>query len=75
MENLKIEKNCGTSKVKNLSILYLNENGDKTYPGQWPWLTAIFVRSKTAFEFKCTGSLVTQKHVISGEYCSNFHFF
>ncbi|XP_043484537.1 serine protease gd-like [Leptopilina heterotoma] len=68
-ENIKMEKNCGTSKVKNLSILYLNENGEKTYPGQWPWLTAIFVRSKTTFEFKCTGSLVTQKHVISVAHC------
>lgn len=65
-ENVRIERNCGSSKVTNLSILYLNENSDKTYPGQWPWLTAIFVRSKTTFEFKCTGSLITPKHIISG---------
>lgn len=65
-ENLKTEKNCGTLKISNLSIFYLNENGDKTYPGQWPWLTAIFVRLQNKFEFKCTGSLLTQKHVITG---------
>jgi len=37
----------------------------KTSPGQWPWLVALFL-VKNTFEFQCAGSILTQKHVITG---------
>ncbi|CAL7944455.1 unnamed protein product [Xylocopa violacea] len=37
-------------------------------PGQWPWVVAIFI-VKREFVFQCTGTLVTNKHVISAAQC------
>lgn len=56
--------NCG----RNININEINpliSKGMKTSPGQWPWLVALFV-VKIEFEFQCAGSLVTNRHVITG---------
>jgi len=37
----------------------------KTSPGQWPWLVAIFL-IKISNKFQCAGSILTQKHIITG---------
>lgn len=37
----------------------------ETVPGPWPWLVAIFV-VRIKFEFQCAGSILTNKHIITG---------
>lgn len=56
-------KICG--RVDTGGVNYLIANGDRTSPGQWPWLAAIFV-ARLQFQFQCAGSLVTDKHIITG---------
>ncbi|XP_053972422.1 clotting factor B-like isoform X1 [Hylaeus volcanicus] len=58
---------CGRPSNTN-SINQLIAGGLKTYPGQWPWLVAIFV-VKYEFEFQCAGNLVTNTHVITAAHC------
>lgn len=56
---------CGRVNIQNSNINPLIAKGVKTSPGQWPWLVAIFV-VKIQFEFHCTGTLVTNKHIVTG---------
>ncbi|XP_043267089.1 serine protease gd-like isoform X2 [Venturia canescens] len=63
------KKICG--RVNTAGVNYLIANGDRTSPGQWPWLAAIFV-AKIEFEFQCAGSLITDKHIITAAHCK-FH--
>ncbi|EFN78256.1 hypothetical protein EAI_01589 [Harpegnathos saltator] len=56
--------NCGRSININ-EINPLISKGIKTSPGQWPWLVALFL-VKIEFEFQCAGSLITNRHVITG---------
>ncbi|KAF4523169.1 hypothetical protein B566_EDAN002427, partial [Ephemera danica] len=44
--------------------------GEATKPGDWPWLAAIFMRSRYNLgEFFCGGSLVSAKHVVTAAHC------
>ncbi|XP_011867326.1 PREDICTED: transmembrane protease serine 9-like [Vollenhovia emeryi] len=54
---------CGRSNT-HLLIAY----GLQTIPGQWPWVVAIFVEKENR-EFLCTGSIVTNRHVITAAHC------
>lgn len=62
--NNNINNNCGISSYTDRTNLLIN-NGEETMPGQWPWLVALFVVRKD-HEFKCAGSILTTKHVITG---------
>lgn len=57
---------CGISTHTN-NINLLISKGMKTSPGQWPWLAALFI-VKLKFEFQCAGSILTNKHVITGAF-------
>lgn len=39
--------------------------GEKTTQNSWPWLVALFYLPKN--QFFCGGSLISSKHVLSGE--------
>lgn len=57
-------KNCGRPTRSNVNLLVAK--GDRIQAGDWPWLVAIFV-SRIQLEFQCAGSLVTNRHVITGK--------
>ncbi|KAL2720535.1 serine protease gd-like isoform X3 [Vespula squamosa] len=59
------DDDCGRVNIQSNNINPLIAKGVKTSPGQWPWLVAIFV-VKIQFEFHCTGTLVTNKHIVTG---------
>lgn len=56
-----LEKNCGIAKNSNPLVA----RGKKTYPGEWPWLVAIFF-AEVDLEYQCVGNLVSRKHIITG---------
>lgn len=53
---------CGRSN----EVVGLIYNGEKSTSGDWPWIVALFYRP--ANSFFCSGSLVSEKHLLSGEY-------
>lgn len=55
---------CGRTSYMN-KINPLISRGEETSPGEWPWLVAIFY-ARIKFDFQCAGSLITNKHVITG---------
>jgi len=56
---------CGISSHTGSTIDLLISNGQKTYPGQWPWLVALFI-VRNVYEFQCAGTLLTNRHVLTG---------
>lgn len=44
--------------------------GEEVSRNAWPWLVAFHNRLKK--KFFCAGSLITEKHVLSGKYCRTF---
>jgi len=56
---------CGMSTSNSDIISPFISNGIKTSPGEWPWLVAIFI-VMLEFKFHCAGSLVTNRHIITG---------
>ena len=44
--------------------------GSKALPNAWPWLTVLLYKPKN--KFFCGGSLISEKHVISGEKLNEF---
>ncbi|XP_012252479.2 serine protease gd-like isoform X1 [Athalia rosae] len=57
---------CGRPKKYEVNLLV--SRGDKTEPGDWPWLVALFV-SRIRLEFQCAGNLITDKHVLTAAHC------
>ncbi|XP_063924332.1 proclotting enzyme-like isoform X2 [Zophobas morio] len=56
---------CGIPVVANLLVV----NGKSVPRGAFPWLTAMFVSTGTGVEYKCAGSLVSTRHVITAAHC------
>lgn len=52
------------------SLNLLISQGQRTSPGEWPWLVALFV-VKNGYEFQCGGTLLTNKHVLTGMLIKN----
>jgi hypothetical protein len=38
---------------------------------EWPWITTIFMRHSQGINFRCGGSLVSARHVITGTFNCN----
>jgi len=61
-DNNSNERGISNTDHKNLLI----SNGVRTMRGQWPWLVALFAM-RLNYEFKCAGSILTTKHIITGK--------
>ncbi|XP_076281943.1 CLIP domain-containing serine protease HP8 [Lasioglossum baleicum] len=64
------QQQCGISNSS--TINYLIAGGEKTMPGQYPWLAAIYLVLVPRYKFHCAGSLVTGSHVITAAHCFRY---
>jgi hypothetical protein len=56
-------RRCGFS----VAARELSVGGSHTKPNTWPWLVALYKElPKRKTEFFCAGSLIAQRHVVSG---------
>jgi len=56
---------CGiSSRSGNTNLLIAN--GRKTTPGEWPWLAILFIIKNNKYKFLCGGSILTNKHILTG---------
>ncbi|XP_011867328.1 PREDICTED: serine protease gd-like [Vollenhovia emeryi] len=68
--NSTINNECGVTSYYTDSTNKLLPDCDSTLPGQWPWVVAIYVlKSEQTSEFRCSGSVLTTKHIITVEPC------
>lgn len=58
-----VKNDCGKKNAAKGLIF----GGEQTKPNTWPWLVAFSHRAKIKKTFFCGGSLVSAKHVVSGE--------
>lgn len=45
-------------------LIYSGQNYNR---GEWPWLVAIYKRKDGSLHFICSGTLVSARHVVTGE--------
>ncbi|XP_033299819.1 proclotting enzyme-like isoform X1 [Bombus bifarius] len=64
--NEQINLACGRSSIEPVNPLIAR--GEKASPGQWPWVVAIFL-VKLKFEFQCSGTLISNTHIITAAHC------
>ncbi|KAF5291969.1 hypothetical protein FQR65_LT11369 [Abscondita terminalis] len=60
---------CGKAS---LFPIHLVISGDDVEEGQYPWLAAIMYKSGKHFQYRCTGSLVSDRHVITAGHCLQY---
>ncbi|XP_057326530.1 serine protease gd-like [Microplitis mediator] len=65
----KLSASCGRP-VNNDKFIFTNNR--RLRPGQWPWLAAIFI-TREIFEFQCTGTLISDRHILTAAHCL-YHF-
>ena len=61
---LTVEESCGLANDIQTLVL----KGDKTVDNEYPWLAAMFHRQGVSYTFQCTSNLITNRHVITGNY-------
>ncbi|XP_013794361.1 proclotting enzyme-like [Limulus polyphemus] len=64
-ESIIPREGCGRRSITTTRII----GGRISDVGAWPWMVAIFLKSKYAEYLYCGGSLITQKHVITASHC------
>ncbi|XP_011859650.1 PREDICTED: serine protease gd-like [Vollenhovia emeryi] len=64
---------CGVTSYYTDNTNRLIPNGETSSPGQWPWIVAVYhIRNqmyKTVYEFRCGGSILTNKHILTAGRC------
>lgn len=61
---------CGSPDVKSNPLIF---NGQDTTHGQWPWHAAVYQHKGYNIEYKCGGSLVGAKTIITGNLCYHLY--
>lgn len=54
---------CGKSVITNSLVVH----GEPVARGAFPWLVAMFLLKNLGPEFRCSGSLISHKHVVTGK--------
>lgn len=44
-------------------------NGERANPNSWPWLVRIYIRQHDDSNFRCAGSLIDKRFVLTSAYC------
>lgn len=55
---------CGVPSATNSLVV----NGDKVPKGSFPWLVALYHGVNEGLLYKCCGSLITNRHVVTGTF-------
>ncbi|CAH2052398.1 unnamed protein product, partial [Iphiclides podalirius] len=56
---------CGKAR-KEVALIW---HGHSYSPGEWPWLVAIYQTGARQLNFVCSGTLVSDRHVITAAHC------
>lgn len=72
-----LEGNFGSSRLKRQILgsgesfkaegIGLVAGGQGFTRGKWPWMVAIFGRAEEKWQFRCGGTMISNKHVLTGE--------
>uniref|UniRef100_A0A182Q050 Peptidase S1 domain-containing protein n=1 Tax=Anopheles farauti TaxID=69004 RepID=A0A182Q050_9DIPT len=62
---------CGKRKITKMPLIV---NGVRSMSGEWPWHAAVFALSKRSRDYRCGGTLVSQRYILTAASCvSDWH--
>ncbi|KAF7271765.1 hypothetical protein GWI33_015406 [Rhynchophorus ferrugineus] len=64
------QSDCGVAKPFFVPLIL---GGDDISDGMFPWLAAMFVVKGLGYDYKCTGNLISSKHVMTAARCIQFY--
>lgn len=63
---------CGINGSNEQFAVPLVYNGYSYDKGEWPWLVAIYKTKFTSLSYVCAGTLISDRHVVTGKICLFF---
>ncbi|KAK5649296.1 hypothetical protein RI129_000325 [Pyrocoelia pectoralis] len=60
---------CGVTNFKTRSLVV---NGDDVSDGQFPWMVAVMYKMADDFKYRCTGTLISKRHVVTAGHCLQY---
>ncbi|XP_047516407.1 serine protease gd-like isoform X3 [Pieris napi] len=59
-------KQCGVSSINTVPLIF---QGSSYQRGEWPWLVAIYKKRASSISYICSGTLVSDQHVVTAAHC------
>lgn len=66
---------CGVpgDQLPNNAVVPLILGASETNIGQFPWLVALFMKTGSKFDYKCSANLISETHVLTAARCIQFY--
>ncbi|XP_022115254.2 serine protease gd [Pieris rapae] len=59
-------KQCGVTSINTVPLIF---QGSSYQRGEWPWLVAIYKKRASSISYICSGTLVSDQHVVTAAHC------
>lgn len=63
------QETCGTNQINDLDTTFVAGGKRGAKPGFWPWMVSYGQFERNQWKHKCSGTLVSDKHILTAAHC------